>query len=71
MSQAEWYNRYTAVLFEPDRSKLRTRINEAETAISSRIQNLAEDSDSNGEREIISNALSSLHALQRSLLRYR
>jgi hypothetical protein len=63
MSQAEWYNRYTAALFEPDRSKLRTRINEAETAISSRIQNLSEDSDSNIEREIVSNALSSLHAL--------
>ncbi len=71
MSQAEWYSRYTAALFEPDRSKLRSRINEAETAISSRIQDLAEDSDSNDEQEIISNALSSLHALQRNLLGYR
>jgi hypothetical protein len=71
MSQAEWHSRYTAALFEPDRSKLRSRINETETAISSRIQNLAEDSDSNDEQEIISNAQSSLHALQRNLLRYR
>jgi hypothetical protein len=71
MKQTEWYSRYTAALQELDRSKVRMRISEAETAIFSRIQNLAQDSDSSGEQETITNALSSLHALQRNLLRYR
>jgi len=62
------YTIYTTV-FERDLSKLRTRINEAETAIFSRIQDLAEDPDSNCERETIANALSSLGALQKNLLR--
>jgi len=69
MNQAEWYTLYTAAIFERDPSRLRTRISEAETAIFSRIQDLAQDSDSNRERETIANALSSLRALQRNLLR--
>ena len=69
MNQAEWYTLYTTAIFECDLSKLRMRINEAETAIFSRIQVLAEDPDSNHERETIANALSSLRALQRNLLR--
>jgi len=69
MNQADWQALYTAAIYELDFSKLRLRISEAETAIFSRIQNLAQDSDSNRERESIANALSSLRALQRNLLR--
>jgi hypothetical protein len=69
MKQAEWQTLYSAAIFERDLSKVRMRIHVAETAIFSRIQNLAQDSDSNLERESIANALSSLRALQRNLLR--
>jgi hypothetical protein len=70
MNRAEWQTLYTAAIYERDFSKLRMRIVEAETAIFSRIQDLAQDSDSNRERESIANALSSLRALQRNLLRW-
>ena len=69
MNQAEWQALYTAAIYERDFSKLRLRISEAETAIFSRIQDLAQDADSTRERESIANALSSLRALQRNLLR--
>jgi hypothetical protein len=67
MNQGEWYQAYTAALLELDRSKVRSRISEAEVAIFSRIQKLSQDPGSDPEREKI--ALSSLHALQRTLLR--
>ena len=70
MNQAEWYALYSHALVEHDPVKLRLRIHEAETAMFSRIQDLVQDPDPNHEREIIANALSSLHALQRNLLRY-
>jgi hypothetical protein len=63
VNQAEWYALYSHALVE-------RRIHEAETAMFSRIQDLVQDPDPNHEREIIANALSSLHALQRNLLRY-
>jgi hypothetical protein len=69
MNKAAWHARYTAAIVEHDLSRLSTRINEAEAAIFARIQELGEDSDSNGEREAIARALSSLRALQRNLLR--
>ncbi len=69
MNQGEWYTVYTAALLELDRSKIRGRITDAETAIFSRIENLAQDPESDPEREKIADALSSLHALQRTLLR--
>jgi len=71
MNQAEWYTLYCDALLEHNPIKLRTRIEVAEIAIFSRIQDLVQDPDSNHEREIIANALSALHALQRNLLRYR
>jgi len=67
MSQGEWYQAYTSALLELDRSKVRGRISEAEVAIFSRIQKLSQDPDP--ERKKIADALSSLHALQRTLLR--
>jgi len=70
MNQAEWYNLYSHALVEHDPVKLRFRINEAEAAMFVRIQDLIQNPDSNSEREIIANALSNLHALQRNLLRY-
>ncbi len=70
MNQAEWYTLYSHALVEHDPVKLRFRINEAEAAMFVRIQDLIQNPDSNPEREIIANALSNLHALQRNLLRY-
>jgi hypothetical protein len=69
MNHGEWYQAYTAALLELDRSKVRGRISEAEVAIFSRIQKLSQDPDSDPEREKIADALSSLHALQGTLLR--
>jgi hypothetical protein len=70
VNQAEWYTLYSHALVEHDPIQLRFRIDQAEAAMFSRIQDLVQNPDSNPEREIIANALSSLHALQRNLLRY-
>ena len=71
MNQAEWYALYCDALLEHDPIKLRTRIQIAEIAIFSRIQDLVQDPDSSHEREIIANALSALRVLQRNLQRYQ
>jgi hypothetical protein len=68
MKQAVWHTLYTAAVSESNPVKLRMRIHEAESAILQRIQTL--DPDQDPEREVITNALSCLHALQRNLLRY-
>jgi hypothetical protein len=70
MNQTEWTRIYRAALMECDLAKLPTRIREAETAIFNRIRDLAEDSDSCHERELISDALFGLRTLQKPLLRY-
>jgi hypothetical protein len=70
MDQNEWYRVYSAALLEFNPVKLRTLINDAETATFSRIQTLSEDPHSNRERETIADALSNLRALQRNILRY-
>jgi hypothetical protein len=70
MNQAEWYALYCDALLERAPTKLRGRIQMAEMAIFSRIQDLVQDPDSSHEREIIANALSALRALQRNLQRY-
>ena len=69
MNQSDWYSVYTAALLELNPTKLPTLIHDAETAIFSRIQTLAEDADSIRERETIAAALSNLRALQRNMLR--
>jgi hypothetical protein len=51
MNQSDWYSVYTAALLELNPTKLPTLIHDAETAIFSRIQTLAEDADSIRERE--------------------
>ena len=71
MNQAEWYALYCDALLEHDPVKLHTRIQMAEIAIFSRIQDLVQDPDSSHEREIIANALSALRVLQRNLQRYQ
>jgi len=68
MKPSIWHSLYTAAISESNPVKLRMRIIEAESAIAQRIQSL--DPDQDPEREVITNALSSLHALQRNLLRY-
>jgi len=70
MNQAEWYGIYKAALLECDPTKLATRIREAKAAISTRMQGIAEDSDSCHERELISDALFGLRTLQKPLLRH-
>jgi hypothetical protein len=70
MKQAEWYGIYKAALLECDPAKLPTRIREAKTAISTRMQGFAEDPDSCQERELISEALFGLRTLQKPLLRH-
>ena len=70
MNRTEWTRIYRAALLECDLAKLPTRIREAETAIFTRIRDLAEDSDSCHERELISDALFGLRTLQKPLLRY-
>jgi hypothetical protein len=70
MKQAEWYLRYTAAVAESNPAKLPVKIHEAESAMFLRIQDLAENPDLNHERDVLSNALSSLRALKRNLLRY-
>jgi hypothetical protein len=69
MNQTEWTRIYRAALLECDLAKLPARIREAETAIFTRIRDLAEDSDSCHERELISDALFDLRTLQKPLLR--
>jgi hypothetical protein len=69
MRQAEWYLRYTAAISESNPAKIPMRIREAESALFLRIQDIAETPESNHERDILTNALSCLHALQRNSLR--
>jgi hypothetical protein len=71
MNQAEWYAFCCDALLERDPIKLRARIQTAEIAMFSRIQDLVQDPDSSHEREILANALSALRALQRNLKRYQ
>lgn len=70
MTHSDWYRLYTAALLELNSAKLPARIHEAETAIFLRVQNLGEDQNSSREREAITDALSSLRALQRNVRRY-
>ena len=69
MNHFDWYTSYTAALLELNPTKHPTRIHEAETAIFARAQRLAEEPDSSRELEAITDALSSLRALQRNILR--
>ena len=70
MNQGEWYTLYSDALVEHDLKRLPDRIRDAESAIFSRIQTLARDSNADAERQSLATALSSLRALQRNLLRY-
>jgi hypothetical protein len=70
MNHSAWYGIYKAALLECNPAKLPSRIREAETAISIRLQGLAQDSDSCGERESISAALFGLRTLQKPLNRH-
>ena len=70
MNQAEWYGIYRAALLECNPAKLPTRIREAEAAISTRMQGLAEGSDSCRERELMSDVLFGLRTLQKPLQRH-
>lgn len=70
MKNAVWHNLYSAAITESNPTKLRVRIQEAEAAMFLRFQDLAENPDLNNERDVLANALSSLRALQRNLLRY-
>jgi hypothetical protein len=70
MNHAAWYGICRAALLECDPAKVPTRIREAETAISVRMQGFAQDSDSCHERQLISDVLSRLRTLQKPLQRH-
>jgi hypothetical protein len=71
MNKADRQGLYTAALSETDPRKICMRIRQAETAINLRFQNVAEDSDLSDERDMITDALSSLRAVERTYARYR
>ncbi len=63
-----WRGLYKAALFEPDMSKLASRIEQARNALVLRSQELfATSPDYDGETEAIENALYALKALENSL----
>jgi pyruvate/2-oxoacid:ferredoxin oxidoreductase alpha subunit len=67
MIQAEWRRLYLVALAETDSAKIASRIQEAETAMFLQIENLAEYSHLESERESIASAFAALRALQRTL----
>jgi hypothetical protein len=64
MSQTEWRKLYLAAISETEPANIRMRIRDAEAAMFSRIESLAEYADLDSERESIANALAALRALQ-------
>ena len=59
----EWQNEYRAALLEFDKIKLFERVAAAETAIYKRLQQIAQSSGHQAERQAIEDALSALSAL--------
>ena len=62
-----WQHEYEAALIEPDNKILQARIEAAEAAIETRLQQLAQDSNHHTERHVISDALRSLRHLRNIL----
>jgi hypothetical protein len=60
-----WQNEYQAALLADDHEMLAERIEEAETAIYKRLQELSQNSDHHTERQVIEAALQSLRLLKK------
>ena len=63
----DWRDLYLQALFETDRSRMYTRIAEAERALFRREHQLFNDSKGKAEREAVTNALNALNALRSCL----
>jgi len=63
----DWRDLYLQALFEADRSRMYSRIVEAERALFRREHELFADSNGRAEREAVVNALNALNALRSCL----
>ena len=63
----DWRDLYLQALFEPERSRMNSRIAEAERALFRREHDLFSDSNGKTEREAVTNALGALRALRACL----
>jgi hypothetical protein len=68
---SEWDNLYQAAILETDWSKIEERIQAADFAISSRLQELATKHGVTAEKQRIEDALSGLRALRREVATWR
>ena len=64
----EWQNEYRAALLEFDKIKLFERVAAAETAIYKRLQQIAQSSGHQAERQAIEDALATLRVLKKNNL---
>jgi hypothetical protein len=63
----DWRDLYLQALFETDRSRIRSRIAEAERALLRREHELFADSNGKAERDAVASALNALSALRRCI----
>ena len=66
----EWQTPYQEALLELDKKKLEAKIHLAEWKIFQRLQTISADSDHQGERLAIADALNALRVLKRDALNY-
>ena len=67
----EWQKPYHEALLEPNPQKLVQRVNEAEKAILSRLQEMRIGSDSHMEAQAIEDALSGLRVLKNETAKFK
>jgi hypothetical protein len=67
----EWQETYHDALFELNPQKLVQRVNEAETAILSRLQKIRIGSDSRMEAQAIEDALNGLRVLKNETVKFK
>jgi hypothetical protein len=67
----EWQKIYHDALLEPNPQKLVQRVNEAETAILSRLQEIRLGSDSRMEAQAIEDALNGLRVLKNETAKFK
>ena len=70
MKYPHWQREFEAALREGDPQSLRQRVDAAEAALFQRLQALAGSAEGDEERQVISNAIGTLRAIQRDKLGY-
>ena len=70
LGHPEWRTSYQEALLELDEKKLEAKIHLAEWKIFQRLQTISADSDHQGERLAIADALNALRVLKRDALNY-